>query len=44
MDPQHMRPIFVPAGTGIVLSDLAVTHRLTGDQTGGSCYLFEIDL
>ncbi len=41
MDPVHMRPIFVPPGAGTVLEDMAVTHKLTADQTDGTCYLFE---
>jgi quercetin dioxygenase-like cupin family protein len=34
-------PIFVPAHSGRVLDFLAVTHRLTGQQTGGTFYMFE---
>jgi quercetin dioxygenase-like cupin family protein len=34
-------PIFVPPHSGRVLDFLAVTHRLTGSQTGGALYLFE---
>lgn len=41
MDPEHLRPIFVPAGAGAVLDGLAVTHKLATAQTGGTCYLFE---
>jgi quercetin dioxygenase-like cupin family protein len=41
VDPAHMRPIFVPPGTGTFLASIGVTHRLTGEQAGGSCYLFE---
>jgi quercetin dioxygenase-like cupin family protein len=35
------QPIFVPPGSGTALDFLAVTHKLTGPQTGGTCYLFE---
>jgi quercetin dioxygenase-like cupin family protein len=35
------QPVFVPPGSGRVLDFLAVTHRLTSDQTGGSIYIFE---
>ena len=41
MDPEHARPVFVPRGGGTVLKALSVTHKLTSDQTDGSCYLFE---
>lgn len=41
MDPEHARPVFVPRGAGAVLEALSVTHKLTSDQTDGSCYLFE---
>lgn len=37
-DPQ---PIFVPPGAGRALEFRGVTHKLTGDQTGGAYYLFE---
>jgi quercetin dioxygenase-like cupin family protein len=37
-DPQ---PIFAPAHSGKNLEFLAVTHKLTSDQTGGAYYLFE---
>jgi quercetin dioxygenase-like cupin family protein len=37
-DPQ---PIFVPPNSGRKLEFLAVTHKLTGPQTGGAYYLFE---
>ena len=37
-DPQ---PVFVPPGSGRVLDFLAVTHRLTSEQSGGSIYIFE---
>ena len=35
------RPIFVPPNSGKKLEFRAVTHKLTGQQTGGSYYLFE---
>lgn len=35
------QPVFVPPHSGRELDFLAVTHRLTGEQTGGACYLFE---
>jgi mannose-6-phosphate isomerase-like protein (cupin superfamily) len=34
-------PVFVPAQSGTVLDFLAVTHKLTSQQTGGACYVFE---
>lgn len=37
-DPQ---PIFVPPNSGKKLEFRAVTHKLTGQQTGGAYYLFE---
>lgn len=37
-DPQ---PIVVPANSGSILKELAVTHKLTRNQTGGAYYLFE---
>ena len=37
-DPQ---PIFVPPHAGKKLEFRAVTHKLTGQQTGGAYYLFE---
>ena len=35
------QPIFLPPHTGKVLDFLAVTHRLTSEQSGGSIYMFE---
>ena len=35
------RPIFVPPNSGKKLEFRAVTHKLTGQQTGGAYYLFE---
>ena len=35
------RPVFVPSGAGTALDFLAVTHKLTSQQTGGAYYLFE---
>ena len=40
-EPDEPQPIFVPPGSGRVLEFLAVTHRLTSDQSGGSFYMFE---
>jgi quercetin dioxygenase-like cupin family protein len=37
-DPQ---PIFVAPQAGTVLDFLGSTHKLTSQQTGGTCYLFE---
>ena len=37
-DPQ---PVLLPPGSGRVLDFLAVTHRLTSEQSGGSIYIFE---
>jgi len=39
--PGDPGPVFVPAGSGRFLDFLAVTHRLTSEQTGGACYIFE---
>ena len=41
MKPGDPQPVFVPAGSGRVLDFLAVTHRLTSEQSGGSIYIFE---
>ena len=41
MRPDETGPAFVPARSGTVLDFLAVTHKLTSLQTGGSIYLFE---
>jgi quercetin dioxygenase-like cupin family protein len=35
------RPILVPPNSGKKLEFRAVTHKLTGQQTGGAYYLFE---
>jgi quercetin dioxygenase-like cupin family protein len=35
------QPIFVPPHSGKKLEFRAVTHKLTGQQTGGAYYLFE---
>jgi quercetin dioxygenase-like cupin family protein len=35
------QPVFIPPQSGKVLDFLGVTHRLTSQQTGGACYLFE---
>jgi len=37
------QPIFILPRSGKVLDFLAVTHKLTSEQTGGSYYLFESD-
>src|SRR5512143_1753590 len=37
-DPQ---PIVVPSGSGRILRELGVTHKLTRNQTSGGYYLFE---
>jgi quercetin dioxygenase-like cupin family protein len=39
--PGDPLPVFVPPGSGRVLDFLAVTHRLTSEQSGGSIYIFE---
>lgn len=39
-DPQ---PVFVPPHAGKVLDFLAVTHKLTSQDTGGAYYLFRSD-
>jgi quercetin dioxygenase-like cupin family protein len=41
LKPGDPQPVFVPAGSGRVLDFLAVTHRLTSEQSGGSIYIFE---
>jgi mannose-6-phosphate isomerase-like protein (cupin superfamily) len=35
------QPVFVPPGAGRRLDFLGVTHKLTGQQTGGAFYWFE---
>ena len=35
------QPVFGPPGSGKALDFLAVTHRLTSEQSGGSIYIFE---
>ena len=35
------QPILLPPGSGRALDFLAVTHRLTSEQSGGSIYIFE---
>src|SRR5512147_30931 len=37
-DPQ---PIVVPSGSGRILREVGVRHKLTRNQTGGAYYLFE---
>ena len=41
MKPEDPQPIFVPPESGKKLDFLGVTHKLTGQQTGGGYYLFE---
>ena len=41
MEIDQAQPIFVPPDAGKRLDFLAVTHKLTGQQTGGAYYLFE---
>ena len=41
MNSDYHQPIFVPADSGKKLEFRAVTHKLTGQQTGGAYYLFE---
>jgi mannose-6-phosphate isomerase-like protein (cupin superfamily) len=41
MKLDNPQPIFVPPHSGKKLEFLAVTHKLTSDQTGGAYYLFE---
>ena len=35
------QPVFVPPHTGRKLDFLAVTHKLTSQQTGAAYYMFE---
>lgn len=41
MESDNPQPIFVPPHAGRALDSTGVTHKLTGDQTGGGYYLFE---
>jgi quercetin dioxygenase-like cupin family protein len=41
MKLDNSQPIFVPPHSGKKLEFRAVTHKLTGQQTGGAYYLFE---
>lgn len=41
MKADDAQPVFTPAHSGKVLDFLAVTHKLTSEQTGGACYIFE---
>ena len=41
MRPESPKPIAVPPEVGEILSAVNVRHRLTEDQTGGACYIFE---
>jgi quercetin dioxygenase-like cupin family protein len=40
-DADALAPILLPPGTGRHLDALAITHRLTGDESDGSIYMFE---
>jgi quercetin dioxygenase-like cupin family protein len=40
--PDDPQPVLLPPGSGRVLDFLAVTHRLTSEQSGGSIFIFEI--
>jgi len=39
---EGQQPIFVPPHAGRVLASPGVTHLLTGAETGGAYYLFEV--
>ncbi len=39
--PDDPQPVLLPPGSGTVLDFLAVTHRLTSVQSGGSIYIFK---
>ena len=41
MEPDDRQPVFVTPHSGKVLDFLSVTHKLTSQQTGGACYIFE---
>jgi mannose-6-phosphate isomerase-like protein (cupin superfamily) len=41
MGTVRQRPVAVPPGSGRILEFLGVTHKLTGEQTGGAFYLCE---
>jgi quercetin dioxygenase-like cupin family protein len=41
MESPEPQPIFVPPHEGKKLDFPSVTHKLTGEQTGGTFYLFE---
>jgi len=41
MKSDYQQPISVQAHSGKKLEFRAVTHKLTGQQTGGAYYLFE---
>jgi quercetin dioxygenase-like cupin family protein len=41
MNFDEPQPIFVPPNSGKTLEFRSVTHKLTGQQTGGAYYLFE---
>lgn len=43
MKPGHPQPIVVPPEAGKALEFLGMTHKLTGQHTGGSYYLFEFE-
>ena len=41
MESDNPQPVFVPPHSGKKLEFRSVTHKLTGQQTGGAYYLFE---
>jgi quercetin dioxygenase-like cupin family protein len=41
MESDNPQPVFVPPHSGKKLEFPSVTHKLTGQQTGGAYYLFE---
>jgi len=41
MESDNPQPVFVPPHSGKKLEFRAVTHKLTGQHTGGAYYLFE---
>jgi quercetin dioxygenase-like cupin family protein len=43
MGTMLQQPIAIPPGTGKVLKNLGVTHKLTSSQTGGAFYLCEAE-
>lgn len=43
MEYDQRQPIFVAPHAGKNLDFLSVTHKMTGQQTGGTYYLFELE-